>query len=903
MLSKLGPIMLVAVALLASIAAYPHGESIPSTLDWPAIETYFTGRFRDSGFSLICGDEKPGMSCQVRWKSSKLTGSDLPVYACYDDRDMTRDHVLSTFLGNASTKISEQGVLRVLGVLDGFFESGLRRACDQAVRRARENPDNITSITPFKLGQRTGSEAEVVAIDSTFGKMTVGIPARPAYNGDVSAQIVRPGSDAETTALRIVAPDGTSSIALLAHSERNPCQSIWPNGPNRFACQSIAIHQCDAGSTAECRQPLLEVHALPQGGVLLRAVQQRNVWLASRTSAPLDHDEIITLGPPKESRLYVAGTTDLPGFVVEVFPGGRAPVSQLRLVNGHWTRWTLPNLSPWLSPVTADYDGLSRSGEVQGNAEIKLSLDLDLQAKLEKGLAVWMRDHVEAQVRQHLRAAHYHSRAESLISAKERGGHRRPIPEAGVTVLDPASGSVLAVASYPPQEALKIEDGAPTFGPGWEERLAGADAPGWARRAILEVLIDRLRESTNSNFSTHPIGSTFKPILLSLTIDTADDHLEKLFDLVVAGHLGTDQVRNGGDPSLTLSCGKECAGRSAESIVGLPVGPWGREEGAKHGGVWIDRWEFLLDSCNKYALSLGVLSLMDWHDNNKGMDACCWNTFRDRFGFVEHQFPHGGTPEPFADQLFASRERVPRLGPWAQIINGRLSTSPQFPDAPIFARLQSYFGVSSRSRPSQYDADPWVGCGALEKVGPLTPVGRLAVSQLDLTSYPVETSFTNLFTGSGRNWWSNLKLAEAYSRLSTNRAVRMNFCGPPGPSGRADLFRDSHRQAELIKILSLQRQSADWVRKNTPQINSWQQEGDRRVTLSKTGTSLRSENSESTGVFALFLGEIADRDPRDNLPIKIGKGLVVVAHVDDVGGSPEVVKLVDSLLPALRERL
>jgi hypothetical protein len=145
------------------------------------------------------------------------------------------------------------------------------------------------------------------------------------------------------------------------------------------------------------------------------------------------------------------------------------------------------------------------------------------------------------------------------------------------------------------------------------------------------------------------------------------------------------------------------------------------------------------------------LSLLDWHTRGRGEDACCWNTLRDRFGFVERQFPGGGTADPTADQLFASQERVPQLGPWTHLINGRLSTGPQFPDAPIFGRLYSYYGVSSRSRPSQYDADPWVGCGALEKVGPVTSVGRLAVTQLDLTAYPVETSFTNLFTGSGRN--------------------------------------------------------------------------------------------------------------------------------------------------------
>jgi len=381
--------------------------------------------------------------------------------------------------------------------------------------------------------------------------------------------------------------------------------------------------------------------------------------------------------------------------------------------------------------------------------------------------------------------------------------------------------------------------------------------------------------------------------------------LDRLFDLVVAGHKGSDGVRNGGDASLDLSCGAECATRDAESVVGLPVGPWGQEESATHGGQWIDRWDFLIGSCNKYALSLGVLSLLDWSGEGKGSeDPCCWNSARDTFGFVEHHLPYDGTAEPAGDHRFASKERVPPLGPWARIRNGHLSTTPQFPDAPIFSRLRSYYGVSSRTRPDPYDADPWMGCGGLErKKEEADPhVGRLAVTQLDLTAYPVETAFSNLFTGAGRNWWSNLKLAEAYSRLSTNRTVKANFCGSSSPSDNRLLFQDLHRQGELIKILSLQRQ-ASWVK--TPHINSWQEDPEeQRVTLSKTGTTLRTERSESTGIFALFLGEVADRDPADGLPIKIGKGLVVVAHVDDVGLSTEVTKLVDFLFQAsLRDHL
>lgn len=908
--SKIVSFALVLATLLWAIAMYPSDENIPSSLDWPAIETFFTGKFRSEGFSIICAETILGLSCQLRFKPASSIAQEVQVYTCYEDMDLTRDQVLAAFLRNGSAKFSEQGILRVLGILDGFFESGLRRACDRAVRHARENPASITSLAPFELGQVSDSGGEeVVEIDEAFGKVTVGIPSRPAYRGDVSARVAWPASasDSMISAVRVVAPDGKSSIAILSHLERNPCEPIWPGSSNRFVCQSVTLHRCSIQSS-QCQQPLLEVHALPEGRVLLRAGEQQSIWLASRTFAPMDKDEIIVLGAPKESRLYIAGTSGLPGFVVEVFPGGRAPISQLQLVNGRWDRWIQRDLSPWLAPVTMDYDNLVGLRKVKANAKIELSLDLDLQAKLEEGLANWMHAHVEPQVRQHLEAYHYNTRRRSLAPSANERRHRRPIPEAGVTVIDPTTGAILAVASYPPADALAIEDGAPTFGPAWEERLVGPNAPTWARRAVLETLVDRMWESTNSNFVTHPIGSTFKPLLLSLTIDKSpkDDHLERLFDLVLSGHIGSDGVRNGGDPSLDLSCGAECATRGAESVIGLPIGPWGQEEGAAHGGAWIDRWDFLIGSCNKYALSLGALSFLDWSNEGEGGpgDLCCWNTLRDTLGFVERHVPGGGTLEPIADQRFAGNAKVPKLGPWARIINGRLSTSPQFPEAPIFGRLQSYFGVSSRTRPDPYDADPWMMCGGLELKGQkLHPqVGRVALTQLDLTAYPVETSFINLFTGAGRNWWSNLKFAEAFSRISTNRPVMVSFC-ERSASPTTNLFQDSRRQSELIKILSLQRQEASWV--ETPQIDAWQEEAsEERVTLSKTGTTLRTENSESTGIFALFLGEVADRDSLDSLPIKIGKGLIVVAHVDDVGGSSDVTDLVDNLFQvALRERL
>jgi hypothetical protein len=116
------------------------------------------------------------------------------------------------------------------------------------------------------------------------------------------------------------------------------------------------------------------------------------------------------------------------------------------------------------------------------------------------------------------------------------------------------------------------------------------------------------------------------------------------------------------------------------------------------------------------------------------------------------------------------------------------------------------------------------------------------------------------------------------------------------------LFTDLPRHEDVVRILSQQRQ-ANWVQSDD--IDRWQAAAPlRRMTLSKTGTSLRQEQNESTGIFAIFLGEVASFDTvAPGLPTRAQGGLVVAAHVDDVGGSGPVTALVDQLFRLLRDRV
>jgi hypothetical protein len=629
------------------------------------------------------------------------------------------------------------------------------------------------------------------------------------------------------------------------------------------------------------------------GSVLARVGGNRESHVFSRGFDRLSEDSLLVLSGSSPD-LYVGGPGKNRSFILRVHPGGKVPVSRLRMMNGRWQRWVEPSIAQWLQPVLGRYESLAADARIPGGQQVDLTLNMALQGQLERELVRWMSIHDEQAVVSHLQQ-HYLSAAHTLAANAHEKDHRRAVPAAGITLLDSDSGAVLAVASYPPADALVTEDGVAAFAPGWQERLAGRRAPRWAVRQVLQSLEDRLQNDTNANFATHPIGSTFKPILLSLTIDQnspmgAPDGLGRLFDLVIAGHNGV-----GGKPKALLSCtnSTECLKTDAESIVGLPVGPWGREEGG-HGGTWIGRWEFLIGSCNKFALSLGVLSLFDWNAHGRNQIACCWNPARDSFGFAHVQTQRQVVPA--AGTVIRASQDLPPPGPGIQALGSGISSTGQLGDAPLFARLQHYFGVSPRSQSDAFDSDPWLSCAALQEAKPTAPVGTVAKSQLYFSRFPVGVPFTNVFTGSGQNWWSNVKLAEAYARIASNRRIQASFCDPPAAA--APLFQDTERQGEVVGILSRQR-TATWMVSpsiSTPNINRWEHdEAAGRTAISKTGTTLRQENNNNTGVFAVVAGSIASRDVTNHLPVGVRGGVAIAAHVDDIGASRDVAQLVDHL--------
>lgn len=884
---------IVLIALVIGIIRYSTGVEARSSIRWKSANEFMRsgGTFDEAGFSINCdfGGTDPG--CAVQWTvPHNPNAKPLTVYRCDVESGTPRDEVLKKFARAAKGQVSGAMLDRSLAVLNAFFQSGLRREIDRAVGRARSNRQFANRMPPFKLREASGGphRMRIDGVDELQQAIPTGLPRRPAYGAPVYAR----WENARANFIEVTARSaGRATSVWLNPASTRPCAPIRPGDPGHGDCASVAILAC-AGA-AGCDEPVMNIRAVSATTALVTRASASAGTLLTRALSPMNTDDIVVSdaanGP---TTLYVRGSETAPEVVVEITHDTRPALSRLQMVNGRWTRWYDSSVERWLAPVITRMDQFTSEEHIPNpDAPMLLSLDLSLQRDLDRALETWMRNNAEGMV-----VADIARHERQLPASRPHSGeirHRRPVPAAGVTVLDAQTGEILAVASYPPASALRYDDGLPTFARGWKERLAGRTTRAPLVREIASELASRVEDDVNSNFVRHPIGSTIKPVLVSLVMDrdaglAQPDGLDRFFDLSVGGHLAYGGERK--RPECAT-----CTQPQAEPIAGLPLGPWGAEEaGWQHGSDdWIDRRDFLLSSCNKYAVALGVLSLLDWSANTPGNTAaCCWLGARDQFRF--------DGPRP---GLYDTRASLPPVGRWLDATT--LATIPDTATAPIFQRLAHYYGVQAISNQQLYDSTPWLDCvnvpGLAGTADPDKFVGRVETTQLSLTSNRISTAFTNIFTGAGRNWWTNVKLAEAYARLATNRPVRASFCAPKQPA--TPLFSDRARWEDLTGILSQQREAATWIQgPSQTNIRAWVQADGTRMTASKTGTSLRDTNHESTGIFAIYLGGAsAVKANGDRVPN--GRGVIVVAHVDDIGGSDRAVALVNTLMPWISTRI
>jgi hypothetical protein len=331
-----------------------------------------------------------------------------------------------------------------------------------------------------------------------------------------------------------------------------------------------------------------------------------------------------------------------------------------------------------------------------------------------------------------------------------RGLAFREPPRAGMTVLDLASGEVLAMATYPQrQHADEHLDRLRSF-------LARDTEPSSDRR--LKLLAQRALERAearrgiwleNHNLDKHQIGSAIKP-LFATALSLAWPNRQVSVN-------APDEVQI--DP-LTLEI--ECRGDQLEGaplpgpLLGLPIAHF-TDRGHDHVGFR----RYLSHSCNTFQFALGELALAMM----EGYDGTC-----DALG---DQLAQSGMPDEFTPQSVARMAPLTRLawlgGAKPRAINlGPVSQHGRQWWNPLMGELDAYLNQTGCA--PDYSS-------SLASVSPEKP--NFEVMGL-ASCYPHYSSFLK---GASTNRWSNVDLSVAFARMISGRRIEGSLLrsDPPSP--------------------------------------------------------------------------------------------------------------------------
>ena len=170
-----GVLATVMIVLGIGIVRYSSGDEARSVIRWESARKYMEqgGPFDRAGFRIACDFGEMLPACAVLWVSPRdPKAKPLKVYECDTDRDLRRDDVLLHFSAKARPFMTSAALDRSLAVLNAFFQSGLRREIDRAVRRARSHRQFANRMPPFELRQ---DEA-----DPALWRVTTGASQRSA---------------------------------------------------------------------------------------------------------------------------------------------------------------------------------------------------------------------------------------------------------------------------------------------------------------------------------------------------------------------------------------------------------------------------------------------------------------------------------------------------------------------------------------------------------------------------------------------------------------------------------------------------------------------------------------------------------------------------------------------------
>jgi cell division protein FtsI/penicillin-binding protein 2 len=397
-----------------------------------------------------------------------------------------------------------------------------------------------------------------------------------------------------------------------------------------------------------------------------------------------------------------------------------------------------------------------------------------------------------------------------------------------ICIINALNGDVLAMPSYP----------APADIAAMRQRAQTGSLPG-----VTDAKLRRL--GLNQNLTLNPIGSTTKPLLASAIWDT--------------------------NPELSrLAIDEPAGGRSV--LLGYKLAAPYSTVGPRH----VDSNGFLRMSSNDYTLHLGLLMLA------KGVTISASGTpvfpsgKADLSAFFRGDTIPGGLDRPDVP-AFSKLAECYDVGLVQKLTDG---PAAQW-DLGVLAPMLHQIGVKDASMQGAPESGQEDAAAAQMRELVYNSFSSVlperANLQLDTVS-SVRGKYTSMLLGSGTNYWSNLKLAEAYARLGTGRKIQARLTVDPSKETKLEDFPELPlKQETFAKVHAGMQQCAEGVAGSTAERISdsikkarahFATQGLTLFAIAKTGTATRRspvikrgviiEDKRECAAFCLYL-ELRDK--------------------------------------------
>lgn len=322
---------------------------------------------------------------------------------------------------------------------------------------------------------------------------------------------------------------------------------------------------------------------------------------------------------------------------------------------------------------------------------------------------------------------------------------------ASICIINALNGDVLAMPSYPAPADLQS----------MRQRAQTGSLPG-----VTEAKLRRLGQ--NQNLTLIPIGSTTKPLLASAIWDTRPE----LSKLVIDEPAGGRSVLMG-------------------YKLAAPYGTMGPRR--------VDSKGFLRMSSNDYTLHLGLLILAKGVTIGANGAPTFSNDKADLSSFFRGDIIPGGLDRPDVP-AFPKLAECYDVGTVQRLTDGAAAMW----DVGVLHPMLRQLGVKDSSMgapaegtmPDKSEAEMReIVYNSFSNVLP-----ERANLQLDTVS-SVRGKYASMLLGSGTNYWSNLKLAEAYARLGTGRKVQARLTTDAAKETKLDDFPALPLKRETLALV------------------------------------------------------------------------------------------------------